>query len=650
MERTMGQFEKLFEPWPIGNLRIRNRIISAPMERNYANKDGSVSQRYIDNLSAKAKGGAGLIFVESTFVDPRGKGREYQLGCHDDRLIPGLKRLADAVHRHGAMIALELQFSGRQTSGKVTGMQPIAPSPVPCGVSGGDIPREMTIAEIRGMVDTFAEAADRSKRAGFDMVELHGAHGYLLGQFFSGYSNKRTDEYGGSLENRMRFPLEVVKAVKAAVGLDFPVAYRLSGDEYIEGGVTLDEVVPFARKLEEAGVALIDVSAGLYETSFIISQPMDVPLGCNVHLAEEIKRAVGVPVTVAGRINDPAFAEEILREGKADFVSFARALHADPEFPRKAREGRLGDICMCVACMQGCIDILGTGNPLFCAVNSAVGKERDYAIRKATTRKKVVVVGGGPGGMEAARVAALRGHEVTLYEKEEKLGGQLIWAAKPLYRGEFEQVIRYLSGQVRKAGVGIVLGQKADKESIHALNPDAVIVATGATPDGTIIPGSGMGHVHTYLDILGGKVRPGRKAIVIGGQKIGCEVAEFLADKGTQVIVTDPTETFCQDAGPKTRWMLMERIGNCPDIDLRRRTTVEAIGADAVVLQKEGTVEKIGAVDMVVLALGKVSDNALGDELKFEARVPEVYAIGDCVRPRKMTDAIIEGAAVGHKI
>lgn len=646
----MSQFEKLFEPWPIGNLRIRNRIISAPMERNYANKDGSVSQQYIDNLVAKAKGGVGLIIVESTFVDPRGKGREYQLGCHDDRLIPGLKRLVDAVHRHGAKIALELQFSGRQTSGKVTGMQPIAPSPVPCLVSGGDIPREMTIAEIRQMVGKFAEAAERSKRAGFDMVELHGAHGYLLGQFFSGYSNKRTDEYGGSLENRMRFPLEVVNAVKAAVGEDFPVAYRLSGDEYIEGGVTLDESVPFAGKLEEAGVALIDVSAGLYETSFIISQPMDVPLGCNVHLAEEIKRAVSVPVTVAGRINDPAFAEDILREGKADFISLARALHADPDFPRKSQEGRLGDICMCIACMQGCIDILGTGNPLFCAVNSAVGKERENAIRKTTTRKKVVVVGGGPGGMEAARVAALRGHEVTLYEKEDKLGGQLIWAAKPLFRGEFDQVIRYLSGQIRKAGVKINLGQKADKEIIYSQNPDVIVVATGATPDRTIIPGSDLGHVHTYLDILGGKVRPGKKVVVIGGQKIGCEVAEFLADKGAEVIVTDPTEIFCQDAGAKTRWMLMERIENSSSIELRQKTTVEKIETDSIVLQKEGRMARVGGVDMVVLALGKISDNVLGDELKFEARVPEIYAIGDCVRPRKMTEAIIEGAGVGHKI
>jgi 2,4-dienoyl-CoA reductase-like NADH-dependent reductase (Old Yellow Enzyme family) len=354
----MSQYKKLFEPWMIGKVKIRNRIISSPMERNYCNIDGSVTQQYIDNLTAKAKGGAGLIMVESTYVDPRGKGRAYQLGCYDDSLIPGLKRLIDAVHQHGAKIAPELKFSGRQTSGKVTGMQPMAPSPVSCAISGGDIPREMTIGEIKQMVVSFAQAAARSKQAGFDLVELHGGHGYLLAQFLSGYANKRTDEYGGTFEKRMRFPLEVVAAVREAVGPDFPIAYRLSGDEFIDGGLSLEETVPFAQKLEQASVDLIDVSAGLYETTYIISQPMEITLGCNVHLAEAIKAAVDIPVSVAGRINDPTFADDILAQGKSDFISFARALHADPEFPRKAQEGRPEDICMCSGCLQGCIDIL----------------------------------------------------------------------------------------------------------------------------------------------------------------------------------------------------------------------------------------------------------------------------------------------------
>jgi 2,4-dienoyl-CoA reductase-like NADH-dependent reductase (Old Yellow Enzyme family) len=271
--KYMSQFKKLFEPGMIGNVRIRNRIINAPMERNYATRDGAVTQMYIDHLVVKAKGGVGLIIVEATYVDPRGKGRVYQLGAYDDRL---------------AKIALELVFGGRETQAEVTGFQPMAPSSVPCWYSGGEIPREMTVAEIKEMVPKHADAARRSKEAGFDLVELHGAHGYLLAQFLSGYSNKREDEYGGTFEKRMKFPLEVVKAVRDAVGEDFPVAYRLSGDEFIEGGLTLEETVPFAKRLEEAGVSLIDVSAGLYETAFMICQPMDVPLGCSVHLAEGI--------------------------------------------------------------------------------------------------------------------------------------------------------------------------------------------------------------------------------------------------------------------------------------------------------------------------------------------------------------------------
>ena len=646
----MSQFNKLFEPGIIGNVRIRNRIINAPMERNYATRDGAVTQKYIDHLVAKAKGGVGLIIVEATYVDPRGKGRVYQLGAYDDQLIPGLKRMVDAVHQYGAKIAPELHFGGRETEPSVTGFQPMAPSPVPCLYLGDAIPREMTIVEIEEMVQKYADAARRSKEAGFDLIELHGAHGYLLAQFLSEYSNKREDEYGGTFEKRMRFPLEVVEAVRNAVGEDYPVAYRLSGDEYIEGGLTLEEIVPFAKRLEEAGVSLIDVSAGLYETAFIISQPMDIPLGCNVHLAEAIKREVNIPVSVAGRINDPVFADNILEESRLDFITLGRALHADPEFPNKAREGKTEDICMCMACNQGCIDVLGTMVPIFCAINPSVGREREFEIKRAPKKKKVVVVGGGPGGMEAARVAALRGHEVVLYEKENELGGQVRWACKPLFRGEFEQVTRYLSNQLKKAGVEVILGQEMNKERIDETRADAVVVATGATPYRPFTPGVDKGHVCTYLDILGGSVEPGKKVAVIGGDLIGCEVAEFISEKGSEVILIEQTGAFCQDTGRRVRWLLMERIEKDPKIERRLKTTVERINDASIVVQTEGKTEEIEGVDMVVLAFGKVSNNELGDELKRESRISEIYTVGDCVIPRKMTEAIYEGSVVGHKI
>ena len=500
------------------------------------------------------------------------------------------------------------------------------------------------------MVKRFAEAAERSKRAGFDLVEIHGGHGYLVAQFLSGYSNKRTDEYGGTLEKRMMFPLEIVKAVRDAVGEDFPIGYRLSADEYIDGGVTLEETVPFAKKLEEAGVNLIDVSAGLYETTFIISQPMDIPLGCNVHLAEEIKRAVNIPVTIAGRINDPIFADNILNEGQADFVSFARALHADPDFPQKAREGRLDDICMCIACMQGCIDILGTMVPIFCAINPLAGRERELEIKKATRSKKVMVIGGGPGGMEAARVAALRGHDVSLYEKEKELGGQLRWASKALYKSEFEQVIRYLSNQLKKIGVKVNLGQEVDKELIYKAKPDAVVIATGAVPYKLFTPGAEKKHVCNYLDILGGNITPGKRVAVVGGKLIGCEVAEYISQKGGEVVLIEATGGFCQDAGMKVKWLLMERLESDSKIERRLKTNVEEIKDKSIVVQKEGKREEIEGVDMVVTALGAISNKNLADMLSFQSNIPEIYTVGDCVTPRKMTEAIYEGSIVGRRI
>jgi 2,4-dienoyl-CoA reductase-like NADH-dependent reductase (Old Yellow Enzyme family)/thioredoxin reductase len=646
----MSQFKRLFEPGMIGKVRIRNRIILSPMEKNYANRDGSVTQRYIDYLVAISRGGVGLILVESTYVDPRGKGRICQLGAYDDKLIPGLKKMAEAVHQYGAKIGLELVFTGRQTSANMTGFQPMAPSPVPCLVVGGDLPREMTIAEIKEMVQKFAEAARRSKEAGFDLVELHGGHGYLLAQFLSPFSNKRVDEYGGTFEKRMRFPLEVVKAVRDTVGEDFPIAFRLSADEYIDGGLTLGETKPFAKRLEEESINLIDVSAGLYESGFMTTQPMDIPLGCNVPAAEEIKSVVNISVSVVGRINDPVFADKILSDGRSDFVTLGRALHADPEFPKKAQEGRMEDICMCIACGQGCTDFLGAGLPICCVLNPTVGREREFELKRAPKRKRVLVVGGGPGGMETARVAALRGHEVLLYEKGKELGGQIRYACKALFRSEMEQVIRYFSNQLKKAGVKINLGQEADREMIYRMKADAVVLATGSTPYWPPTPGVEKGHVYTYWDIFGKRVNPGKKVVVIGGNLIGCELAEYISDKGGQVILIEPTEVLCQDAGGRLRGLLIDRLEKDQKIDKRIKTNVEKINDTSILVQKAGGVEEIEGVDMVILSLGGASNNSLGDELKRESKVSELYEVGDCVMPRKMTEAIYEGFVVGCRI
>lgn len=640
----MSQFEKLFEPGTIGKMRVKNRIISAAMERNYGNADGSVAQRYIDYLVSKAEGGVGLIIVEATYVAPLGKGRVLELGLYDDSLIPGFKKMSQAVHAAGAKIGLELVYGGRQSHSGVTGVQAHGPSPVTCNLPGyGELPRELRVDEIPALVRNFAEAARRTKEAGFDIVELHCAHGYLIPQFMSPYANKRTDDYGGTFEKRMRFPLEVIAAVRKAVGDDFPIAVRLVGDEYIDGGLTPDDCIRIAKRFEEAGVDLIDVSAGVYETGFSIVSPMGMPLGCNLHLAEGIKREVNIPVSIAGRINDPAFADNILKEGKSDFVSMARSLHADPQWPNLAQEGRFDDICMCVGCNQGCIDVLGSMVPVYCAINPIIGRERELKIKRADKKKRVVVIGGGPAGMSAARVAALRGHDVSLYEKESELGGQLRWARKALRRGELDQVIRYLSTQIRKLGVDIHLNEKIDKQKVYETAPDVVIMATGAVPYIPFIPGADQDHVHTYLDILTGKIEPGKKVVVIGGKLIGTQIAQLISSKGSSVILTEPYDSLCLDAGGRTKWLLLRKVQKDPQIDIRVNTSVEIIKQHSVVLQSKGEVEEVNDIDMVILCLGAAADNRLAEELKWESRLPEIHTIGDCNLPRKMTEAIYEG-------
>ena len=642
------QFKYLFQPGQIGNMTLKNRVAMPPMERCYANEEGSVTQRYIDYLVERAKGEVSLIFVESTYVDPAGRGRRYQLGVYDDSLIPGLKRMADAVHRHDAKIAIEIHHAGRETSATVTGVQPVAPSPIPCLPAGGEVPRELTVEEIQQVTKRFGDAARRVKEAGFDMVEIHGAHGYLVNQFLSPWSNKRTDQYGGSLENRMRFPLEVLSRVREVVGREFPIDYRMSADEFIDGGLTLDETLIFAKELEQKGIDAIHVSAGIYESAEMITQPMDIPPACLEHLASEVKKAVSVPIIAVGRINDPILAEKVLQRGSADFVSMGRALHIDPQCLVKAKEGRLEDIRRCFACNQGCLDFMLRHKPSTCTLNPEVGREREMRIKKAHKRKRVLVVGGGPAGMEAARVCALRGHQVSLYEKDNQIGGQVLVASKAPRRSEFEEISRYLSHEISRLGVDVALNTEVSPELVIDQKPDAVIVATGAKPVIPRLPGIDNSCVCTAWEVFLGQKNISGKAVVLGGGQTACEVAEFLASEGAQVILVAPDKSLAEDLQGTARGIILFRELEAKDVDIRLETTIERIHDNEVTIQNAGKLDTIKDVKAVVIAKGRRQENALYEDLLAQSEHMEVYGVGDCMAPRKSIDAIAEASQLAR--
>jgi 2,4-dienoyl-CoA reductase-like NADH-dependent reductase (Old Yellow Enzyme family)/thioredoxin reductase len=644
------EYKYMFEPYQMRGVALKNRLISAPCERNYANIDGSVTQKYIDFLVERAKGGVGLINIESIYIDPVGRGHIRQLGIHDDKLIPGLKRMTDAVHAHGAKVAAHLYSAGREASSYITGFQPIGPSNVRCTVlAGGDIPREMTLQDIKDEIDKYGEAARRSIAAGFDVIMIHGSHGYMVGQFLSPFSNKRTDEYGGSLENRMRFPLEVIAKVRSIVGENVPITYRISADEKLEGGLTLEDSVKFSLALEKAGVDLIDVSAGIYESIGWIAQSMAYPRGCLVNDACAIKEKVHIPVSVAGRINHPDLAEEILASGQADFISLGRALHADPYWPLKAKEGRVDDIRICPACMS-CSDQLGTNLPISCAINPEMGREGELKIKPAARPKKVLVVGAGPAGMEAARVANLRGHKVILCEKSDKMGGQVIYAAKPHHKHEFWGVVEFLEKQLKKSDVEIRFGTAVTAAMIKEMKPDTVIIATGAEPAVPFTPGADKAHVYTAIDVLSGKAHLKGATAVIGAGLVGLETALFLEEEGVKpLVITEPTDKLGGNIGLRTGLFARNSVSNNPNIEVRLKTTVEEIKDASIIIQHEGIFEEL-PVENVVLAAGMRNNNDLAEELKAEGAIEELYLVGDCILPRTVKEAIEEGTIAARNI
>ena len=642
------RYPRLFEQGSIGKVKVKNRIVFAPISTNLAGVGGEVTEGMIEHYHRIAAGGVGLVIVENACVHfPDGRHGATQPRIDSDKFIPGLYHLAQAIHLAGAKACIELTHPGGVADPEVTGTQPIAPSPIPIG-AGKITPRELTIDEIEELALSFGEAAFRAKRALFDMVEIQAGHGLLINQFLSPLTNRRTDEFGGSLDGRFRFLKMVIDRIKECTGEDLPISVRLGVEEFTEGGINLSEGREIAKRLERVGVDAIHVTLGKSGREKRL-EPMPYPQGWRTYLAEKVGEEVDIPVITVGVIREPWFAEKILEEGKADFIALGRALIADPEWPRKALEGREASIRRCISCNECVRARHYEGLPIRCALNPTVGLSGSLTIlRKADVRRKVLVVGAGPAGMEAARVCALRGHEVHLYEREEKPGGALNMASKIPGKEKLKWVVEYYIHELRRLGVHLRVGKAVDRTVVGVLKPDVVIVATGAEPIIPDIPGVDGERVIPAQDVLRGNIIiEGVRVVVIGGGLIGLETAEYLALKGNTVKVLKRYRTISKDIEPIYASYLLTKLEECK-VDIMFGVRVMRIEPDRVIIKDdEGRIESI-PYDWVVLARGlKPSRDILRELDGFDC---EIYMIGDCLKPGRIYDAIFGGFVTARQI
>ncbi|MFB4280312.1 FAD-dependent oxidoreductase [Nonomuraea sp. MTCD27] len=608
-------------PLALGPVRLRNRFVSAPMERNYCEIDGTVTHRYVEYLTRRARGGAALVFAEAAYVRADGRGRLRQMGVDVDARVPGLARLAAAVHAEGALFGVELNHGGRTAQGAVSGFRPVAPSPVRCLPAGGELPLELATAQVYELVEAYGEGARRCREAGVDVISIHGAHGYLVHQFLSPAFNLRTDEFADPL----RFLDLVVEAVRERAGPGVAVGLRVSAHEGFEGGLSAERTFELISRARLDLLDFLDVSAGSYEAGQWIIQPGEWERGLLAPYAERY-RALGLPVGVAGRISTPESAEAIVAGGRADFVSLARTLHADPGFPRHALTG--GPYRPCIACNH-CIDQLGTGEPIPCSVNPRAGREHLGAPNTPSKKASVLVIGAGPAGLEAARRLAGQGHRVRVLERAGHVGGQFALAARLPAYPEYHRILEWCTAELDRLGVTVRTGVPVTAEVLARHEADAVVLATGGTGRLPDVPGVGLPHVFDVRRWLALGEDVPRACVIWGADREGVAVADHLAAGGAEVLLIGSQPSLAPDVGRRAKILMVPRLTGNPKVRILPETAITSVEADRLLVRSDGHEEWLPAAGPLLISHGVAPRTGL--LAACEARRPRlgVHVIGD---------------------
>ena len=637
----------LFSPIRIGNMTSKNRLLMSAMSINFGvDENCCVTDQLIEYFVERAKGGVGMMLVGGGSVHPGGQELPDLPQMYNDDCIPALKKMVQRVKQYNTLFGVQLMHGGRQSYLP----QKVAPSPIPApAVVKGKV-RALTINEIKELVSCFGDSARRCRESGFDFLELHGAHGYLINQFMAPNSNIRTDEYGGSFENRTRFLFEIIEDIQKKTGKDFPIGIRINGNDYIENGWELKDTVRIAPELEKAGVVYLHISGGVYGSTELTIPSMYTPHGCFVHLAEEVRKHVSIPVITVGRIKYPDHADQIIQEGKADIVSMGRSFLADPYYPEKARKGNISQIRPCVGCCLGCIHAVLAKEPGSCVVNPDVGRE--YKLKNETMPDqslKILIAGAGPAGMAAARQFALQGHQTIVCENKQDTGGLLSLASKAPGRGELNDILDFFRQEMDRLNVEIRYDTELSLDLINEINPDKVILATGSMPDMPVIKGLFQTKMDlvTNVDVISGKEQVKDKVIVLGGGMTGLITADFLADQGKQVVVLNRKKSFAEEMSSNDRYYLRERLKKT-NVSLYKNVSIKQFTDDGVIFKSNGDERTLTGFDSVVIS---EKQSSIRDAKKLEKKTrAKFHLIGDAKSPRHLMYCISEAEEIARSI